>query len=40
MSEKFPTAAAAVIAFDAESWAEIEPGAGRLNYFITPKRLP
>jgi phosphohistidine phosphatase len=40
MSEKFPTAAAAVITFDAQNWGEVEPGAGRLNYFITPKRLP
>jgi phosphohistidine phosphatase len=40
LSEKFPTAAAAVITFDAESWAEVEPGAGRLNHFLTPRRLP
>lgn len=39
LSEKFPTAAAAVIDFDAETWADIEPGTGRLNYFLTPKRL-
>jgi phosphohistidine phosphatase len=39
LSDKFPTAAAAVIAFDAESWQDIEPGTGRLNYFLTPKRL-
>jgi phosphohistidine phosphatase len=39
MAEKFPTAAVAVIAFNAESWARIGPGAGRLEHFITPKRL-
>jgi phosphohistidine phosphatase len=39
LSEKFPTAGVAVIAFDAESWSDIEPGTGRLNHFLTPKRL-
>ena len=40
LSEKFPTAAAAVIAFDAESWPDLRPGTGRLNHFLTPKGLP
>jgi phosphohistidine phosphatase len=39
MAEKFPTAALAVIAFNTESWAKVRPGAGRLEHFITPKRL-
>ena len=39
MAEKFPTAAVAVIAFNAESWAAIEPGSGRLEHFLAPKRL-
>ncbi len=39
LSEKFPTASAAVIAFDADTWADVEPGMGRLNHFLTPKRL-
>ena len=39
MSEKFPTAAVAVIGFNAESWAGIEPGAGRLEHFLTPRQL-
>jgi len=39
MSEKFPTAAVAVLAFNADSWAGIEPGSGRLEHFLTPKQL-
>lgn len=39
MAEKFPTAAVAVIAFNTESWSGIEPGTGRLEHFLTPKRL-
>ena len=39
MAAKFPTAAVAVIAFNGESWASVEPGAGRLEHFLTPKRL-
>jgi len=39
MATKFPTAGVAVIAFNAESWAAIEPGAGRLEHFLTPKSL-
>ena len=39
MAQKFPTAAAAVITFDAKGWGEIKPGGGRLKYFITPKQV-
>ena len=39
LSEKFPTAALAVIDFDLESWAEVAAGAGRLERFVTPKML-
>jgi phosphohistidine phosphatase len=39
LSEKFPTAALAVIDFDAESWAAVAAGAGRLERFVTPKTL-
>jgi phosphohistidine phosphatase len=39
MSAKFPTAALAVIDFDAERWSQIATGAGRLEAFIPPKDL-
>ncbi len=39
LTEKFPTAGVAVIGFNAQSWAEIAPGAGRLEHFLTPKQL-
>jgi phosphohistidine phosphatase len=39
MAEKFPTAAVAVVAFNAEDWSGIKPGAGRLEHFLTPKGL-
>ncbi len=39
LHEKFPTAALAVIDFDAGQWSEIEPGRGRLVQFVTPRRL-
>ena len=39
ISEKLPTAALVEIGFDIEKWAEIEPGAGRLVRYPTPKRL-
>lgn len=39
LADKFPTAGAAVITFDAEHWSEVGPGRGRLNHFLTPKRL-
>ncbi len=39
MQEKFPTAALAVIEFDAPRWDEVGPGAGRLVAFHTPKSI-
>lgn len=39
LAEKFPTASAAVIAFDADDWSEVRPGAGKLELFLTPKQL-
>ena len=35
----YPTAALAGIAFDAASWSEIAPGAGRLICFVRPRAL-
>jgi phosphohistidine phosphatase len=35
----FPTAAFAVIDFDAQSWADVQPGSGVLDRFITPDDL-
>jgi phosphohistidine phosphatase len=37
MAEKFPTAALAVLRFDAAAWSAVRPGSGRLETFITPK---
>ena len=37
---KFPTAGLAVIVFDAASWHDVGAGDGRLQLFMTPKRLP
>ena len=39
LAAKFPTAATAVITFNVDSWAAIAPGTGRLEHFLTPKRL-
>jgi phosphohistidine phosphatase len=39
LAEKFPTAALAVIAFSARAWPQVKRGAGRLELFMTPKRL-
>ena len=39
MQEKFPTAALAVLDFDAPHWADIAPGKGELRAFVTPKLL-
>jgi phosphohistidine phosphatase len=39
MRDKFPTSAVAVIDFDAEAWADIEPGGGTLVEFIAPADL-
>ena len=35
----FPTAALAVVDFEAITWPDIRPGRGRLNRFITPRDL-
>jgi len=40
LDAKFPTAAAAVIEFDVDRWADAGPGRGRLSHFIRPKDLP
>ena len=40
LEDKFPTTGLAVIAFDLRSWADIQPGTGRLQLFMTPKHLP
>ena len=39
LGQKYPTAGLAVIDFPQESWAEVQPGAGRLERFATPKSL-
>lgn len=39
ISEKLPTAAVVEISFAVDKWADIEPGAGRLERYTTPKRL-
>lgn len=39
MARKYPTAALAVIEFDADNWADIRPGKGRLKSFTRPKAL-
>jgi phosphohistidine phosphatase len=39
LSEKFPTAAIAVIDFPLDDWASVKPGSGRLDRFVTPKTL-
>ncbi|MFC3074057.1 SixA phosphatase family protein [Shinella pollutisoli] len=40
LATKYPTAGLAVIAFDIGKWADVEPGAGRLEAFVPPKTLP
>jgi phosphohistidine phosphatase len=39
MEEKFPTAALAVIDFDASSWKAVKAGSGRLVDFVRPRDL-
>ena len=39
LEEKFPTAALAVLEFDAERWRHIKPGEGKLVDFVRPKDL-
>jgi phosphohistidine phosphatase len=40
LGKKFPTGALAVIVFEADAWSKVRRGAGRLQIFMTPKRLP
>jgi phosphohistidine phosphatase len=40
LAQKFPTAALAVVVFEGRSWSKVKPRAGRLQLFMTPKRLP
>lgn len=40
LAQKFPTAGLAVIVFEGRSWSKVKPGAGRLELFMSPKRLP
>jgi phosphohistidine phosphatase len=39
MSNRFPTGALAVIAFDLDDWSEVTMDAGRLEAFVRPKDL-
>jgi phosphohistidine phosphatase len=39
LAKKYPTAALAVIEFDAARWSDIAKGAGTLTAFVTPKSL-
>ncbi|MGE0094677.1 MAG: histidine phosphatase family protein [Alphaproteobacteria bacterium] len=39
MQEKFPTAALAVLDFDAAHWADVAPDKGELRAFVSPKLL-
>lgn len=39
LSAKFPTASIAVIDFPFDDWAHVQPGAGRLDRFVTPRSL-
>ena len=36
ISEKFPTAALAILTFDSDYWRDISPGSGRLQTFASP----
>jgi phosphohistidine phosphatase len=40
LARKFPTAALAVIVFEKKTWSKVKSGGGRLQLFMTPKRLP
>jgi phosphohistidine phosphatase len=39
LATKFPTAALAVLTFDASSWREVSKGSGTLAHFVTPRHL-
>jgi phosphohistidine phosphatase len=40
LDEKLPTAGLVIIHFDAQRFADVRPGTGRLVDFVVPKRLP
>ena len=40
MATKFPTCGLAVLTFKARKWSDIGFGAGKLELFMTPQRLP
>ncbi len=39
LARKFPTAGVAVISFPVDEWQAVEPGAGSLDLFVTPRGL-
>jgi phosphohistidine phosphatase len=39
LAHKFPTAALAVISFRVRQWSQVKPKAGRLDQFMSPRRL-
>jgi phosphohistidine phosphatase len=39
LATEFPTAALAVLTFDATRWSDINAASGRLEHFVTPRRL-
>ncbi len=39
MAREFPTAALAVVTFDATDWKDVTSASGHLQYFTTPRRL-
>jgi phosphohistidine phosphatase len=39
ISEKFPTGGLAMISFEADRWAGVSSGSGRLERFVTPRVL-
>ena len=40
LATRFPTCALAVLTFKARKWSDVGPGAGTLDLFMTPRRLP
>ena len=40
MQAKYPTSGLAVITFDIARFADVAPGLGRLEAFVSPKTLP
>ncbi|HEV7307258.1 histidine phosphatase family protein [Ensifer sp.] len=39
LADKFPTAALAVLEFEAAGWRDLSPGGARLAHFVTPRSL-